>query len=288
MPSDSDMNLGELKKTVKDRISAVVDAREADAVTRVIMENVLNLNPTALALSFSRPVETGAASAILRIADRFVNGEPIQYILGSAYFHGLTLVVRKGVLIPRPETSALVDIICDSVRNQKDLNILDVGCGSGAISVTLARELPFCRVTAVDISEEAVLNTLENCKKLNVDNLTVLRRDILTDGLPDGRYDIIVSNPPYVDQSEMKDMERRVTDYEPHTALFVPDDNPLLFYRSIALDALHCLDAGGKLFFEINPRHSDELKSLLQNNGYRDIEIIRDFEGRNRYVTATL
>lgn len=210
---------------------------------------------------------------------------PLQYILGETRFYGLDLKVRPGVLIPRPETEELVDLIVK--ENQKaDLRVLDLCTGSGAIAVALSRNLPFADITAIDISPTAVEVAKENAANLKT-RINISRQDIFDLLLAPGSFDIIVSNPPYVDESEKAEMEANVVDHEPHEALFVPDDNPLLFYRRIAELAGEALTAGGRLYLEINPRHAADLRDMLIRYGFDNVAILKDIHGRERFATAT-
>lgn len=270
------------------RLTPVVGRREATAMATVIMEDVVGVEKADYIVNGDRTVEPETAERVDWTVRRVVGGEPLQYVVGSAMFHGMRFEVCPGVLIPRPETSALVDIVLDKTGSRRDLSVLDVGTGSGAIAVALARNLPFSDVVAVDNSDVAVRVASANCKRLKAGNVSVMKRDVLKEGLPDGRFDIVVSNPPYVLESEEADMDRRVVDHEPREALFVPDADPLRFYRAIADGSTTRLKKGGCLFFEINPLQADAIGRLLTSLGYDDIEILPDFSGHKRYVTATL
>lgn len=218
------------------------------------------------------------------ILQQLLKDVPLQYILGEAYFYGLKLKVVPGTLIPRPETTELVDLIVKE-NPQADLRVLDLCTGTGAIAVALARNLRFPQITAIDISDVAVKTTLENSRQLKV-KLNVEQGDVFKLTWPKDSFDIIVSNPPYVDESERATMERNVLDYEPAEALFVPDDNPLVFYTRIADIGNESLSAGGRLYFEINPRHAAELSALLAGKGYSDIRVIKDINGKDRFAKA--
>ena len=212
-------------------------------------------------------------------------GEPVQYAVGKARFMGNDFIVTPDVLIPRPETAGLVDMIVDRWGGRSDLDVCDVGTGSGCIAISLARALPFCRVTAIDVSAAAIAVARLNAASLKV-NIDFVEADILTAVPPRGLYDIIVSNPPYVTQSESADMDARVLDYEPGAALFVPDDDPLRFYRAIAAYGRAALKSGGMLYFEINQNFPDQTVALLESKGFIDVAARRDFKGNYRYVSA--
>ena len=218
-----------------------------------------------------------------------VNHMPVQYVLGKAWFCDLELMVAPGVLIPRPETELLIAEITEKHRAEASLNILDIGTGSGAIAVTLAKRMKNSPVTAIDISEKALTIAATNAKNNNV-SIEFIKMDILDEAahpkLP--QFNIIVSNPPYVKESEKSLMKRNVLDYEPAEALFVTDANPLLFYRTIARFAkMHLLDSG-ELWLEINESESTGVKSLMMNNGFTEIQVYKDFNGKDRIVSAIL
>ena len=215
-----------------------------------------------------------------------MTGEPVQYVLGEADFGGKTFLVEPGVLIPRPETYEL----CEWVLEERGINILDIGTGSGCIAITLALGIPEAKVTAWDISDKALKIAAENAKRANV-NVSFEQVDILAP-LPFTlhpsplTYDIIVSNPPYILNKERARMERNVLDYEPELALFVPDDDPLLFYHAIARYAIRVLKPDGRLFFEINPLCINDLQQMLNNEGFSHTEVRNDQFDKQRFIKA--
>lgn len=257
---------------------------EAKAIIRLIFHHLKGWNATDMVINEARPISDVTVSRIGEIVDRLMKDEPIQYIVGEAYFYGMDLDVAPGVLIPRPETEELVDRIVKD-NGVSDLHVLDVGTGSGCIAIALARNLPFPVVDAVDISEKALDIAKGNARKLKA-AVNFSRQDIFKFTSDSASLDIIVSNPPYIDESEKVSMEANVLDYEPHEALFVPDDDPLKYYKRIAAIGIEALKPGGKLYFEINPRHASELKSMLQRMGYEDVEISLDIHGKQRFITA--
>lgn len=275
-----------IKNSLVARLTPAVGDREARAMAALILEDAAGADKIRIALNPDKQVEPETERRIDKIAERVIAGEPLQYILGIAEFHGLRIGVRPGVLIPRPETSGLVDMIVRDYDGRADLRVLDVCTGSGAIALALARNLPFCEVTAVDVSPTALEVAADNAATLKVNNIRLIEADVLKMQLPDGPYDIIVSNPPYVDNSERADMDARVLDHEPALALFVPDSDPLLFYRHIAKSALNVLKPGGHIYFELNPRHAREVARLLESLNYEDVMTQRDFTGRMRYAVA--
>ena len=223
-------------------------------------------------------------SEIDDILKRLMAYEPIQYITGEARFHGMNLKVKPGVLIPREETDELVDLVIDENKNREDLEILDVCSGSGAIAIALARNLPFSKVTGVDFSPVAIEMANENAILLKT-KVSFLQEDIF-DWSPVCSYDIIVSNPPYVLDKESLNMEPNVLDYEPHEAIFVRDDEPLVFYERIADIAKGSLKQKGRLYFEINPLTSEPLKNMIDKKGFDEVNLLKDSFGKTRFLTA--
>ena len=218
--------------------------------------------------------------------ERLVSGEPFQYVMGQTEFCGLPFKVTPAVLIPRPETEELVTSIIAENAGRTGLSVLDIGTGSGAIAVTLAKKLPGAMVTALDVSDDALAVASENAEANNV-SVSFLKFDILGDAALPGRYDLIVSNPPYVPERDKAVMHRNVLEHEPALALFVPDDRPLLFYEAIAEKAVTALNAGGRLYLETYEDYHPELKQLLENYGFVNIESRHDLFGRSRFVVAT-
>lgn len=214
-------------------------------------------------------------------------GKPIQYILGEADFYGLKLKVNEHVLIPRQETEELVHLIIK--ENKGNINILDIGTGSGCIAIALKKNLPDASLNALDVSEKALHVAKENAKKNKVD-IHFIHQDILNaEGFSsEDKFDVIVSNPPYVRHLEKVEMHKNVLDYEPHTALFVEDDNPLLFYEAIAKFALKYLKTEGKIYFEINEYLAEETKELLQKKGFRNLLLIKDMNDKKRILRGNL
>lgn len=280
------MTIGELKKYLIQKLSDAVGISEAQAMTRVIFEDVIGVDWVSTAVNPDRAIEDETLRKVDEVANEVLNGRPLQYVIGSAMFQGMRFTVNPSVLIPRPETSGLVDWIVDTLESAKDLSIIDVGTGSGAIAIALARRLPYSCVTAIDISQQALDIANVNIRNLKASNVKTRQWDILTNSFPQGMYDVVVSNPPYVLESEKANMDARVLDYEPATALFVPDGNPILFYRAIAEAALKQLNPKGWVFFEINPSQVKNLVTLMESLGFDEVEAQRDFAGRYRYLKA--
>lgn len=278
------------------RLTGIYPVTEAQAVVRLLLEELAGLSLADIYVGGIDRLDDAQRQQIERAMARLEEGEPIQYVLGRASFCGRSFAVAPGVLIPRPETEELCRLIIDT-HPSESLNILDIGTGSGCIAITLALEMPDAEVEAVDISPEALAIAEANAARLGA-KVSFHQYDILSaDSPPLGsgwewvapstpKYDIIVSNPPYICERERADMERNVLDYEPHTALFVPDDDPLLFYRAIGQKALTMLAPGGILCFEINPLYCDQLIELLRSQGYCEVEAVSDSFGKRRFVTA--
>ena len=215
---------------------------------------------------------------------RLQKNEPIQYIRGYAEFGGRNFRVAPGVLIPRPETAELVSLIVK--ENPDARRLLDIGTGSGCIAISLSKSLPGARVDAWDISEEALTIARKNNEELDA-QVTFCRQDVFSaDGMQSGSYDIIVSNPPYVTETEKREMEANVLDWEPELALFVPDEDPLRFYRRIAELGRELLRPDGKLYFEINQAYGQDMIRMIEMNQYRDVRVIKDIFGKDRILTA--
>ena len=264
-------------------LAGVAEPREVQAMIRIICEDVFNYDPVDVALRQESELPDFAAERISDIISRLRRHEPLQYIVGTALFHGHKFKVTPAVLIPRPETEQLVDLIVDE-NTASDLRVLDMGTGSGCIAISLARALKFAQVDAFDISQDALAVARENAADLKV-KVRLFQSDMLAPQ-PAARYDIIVSNPPYICWSERESMERNVLDYEPGQALFVPDNDPLLFYKVIAPYAAQSLERGGRLYLEINQRFGNEVKRLLEDCGLDEVRIIEDSFGRVRFAAA--
>ena len=279
------MILKEAIEQLKNGLAGVAEPQEAQAMIRVICEDVFNYDQVDVALRQESELPAFAQERITDIIMRLQRHEPLQYIVGEARFHGHKFKVTPAVLIPRPETEQLVDLIIDE-NPGSDLRVLDMGTGSGCIALSLARALKFAQVDALDISRDALAVARENAVALKCTGVRFFESDMLAPQ-PSAHYDIIVSNPPYICWSEREAMDRNVKDYEPGQALFVPDNDPLLFYKAIAPYAAQSLERGGRLYLEINRRFGTEVKRLLEDNGFDEVRIIEDSFGNPRFATAT-
>ena len=263
-------------------------ATEGYALYRMVMEECFGLTHTDILLGKDSQISEENQTRLLKITSRLLKNEPVQYILGYTYFCGHKFVVRPGVLIPRPETELLVQKateLCHSIDGIATPEVLDIGTGSGCIAVSMA--LAGCHVTAMDISEDALGIAMENAANLNAE-VVFMHENILQPSHTDKQWNIIVSNPPYICLHEAEDMERNVLDYEPHNALFVPDTDPLIFYRAIASYAMSHLSPDGWLCMEINQAYAYEMKSLLSSFGFKDVTISQDQYGKDRIAYAHL
>ena len=278
------------------QLTQVYDDYEAKAIARMVYEVRFGLMPSDLFIGKDTQLSTDDQKLLAEITQRLLTGEPIQYVLGEAEFGGRTFHVEPGVLIPRPETYELCQWIMEERRGKKEegrnTSILDIGTGSGCIACTLAAELADAEVTAWDISDDALRIATENAKRNNVhvsiEKVDVLNTSLLNRERPATGLDIIVSNPPYICNKERATMERNVLEHEPELALFVPDDDPLLFYRTIARFAAKALNPGGALYFEINPLYVSEMQQMLSKEGFSHTEIRNDQFGKQRFTKSCL
>lgn len=261
---------------------------EGYALYRLVMEECFGLTHTDILLGKDNQISEENQARLLEITGRLLKNEPVQYVLGYADFCGHRFAVRPGVLIPRPETELLVQKALElgyGMEGVTEPEALDIGTGSGCIAVSMA--LAGCRVTAMDISEEAIGIAMQNATTLNAE-VVFVHENILQPSRTAQQWHVIVSNPPYICLHEAEAMERNVLDYEPHNALFVPDTDPLIFYRAIASYAMSHLSAGGWLCLEINQAYPDEMERLLSSFGFKDVTIQKDQYGKDRIAYAHL
>ena len=262
--------------------------REAKAVIRYLLEVGYGLSMADIISGAAESIPSDEMGKKLR---RLLNGEPVQYVVGKAEFGGRIFRVTSDVLIPRPETYELCQWLEEEERGkrkeERDFSILDIGTGSGCIAITLALDMPQAKVEAWDISADALTVARENAQELKA-NVKFELVDVLSSLPAQGGlgWVSIISNPPYICQKEAAEMEQHVLDHEPHQALFVPDGDPLLFYRAIANYGNKALQKNGQLYFEINPAYYQELTKMLDEMGYSEIETRKDLFGRNRMIKA--
>ncbi len=266
----------------------IYGAREAAQIARMVLDEVCGV-------SFTQLVADPDKECVLEELDSIVkdisSGRPIQYIIGEADFCSMRLNVREGVLIPRPESEELIQWIVSEAKGDErilDKRILDIGTGSGALAIALSCALSNSDVTALDLSREALEIARENGAKY-APRVKFLEGDALlgVEKFVEGEFDIILSNPPYIPQREMDDMRQNVVDFEPHLALFVPDDDPLLFYRRIARSAKELLREGGKLYYEIHENFAQETARMVESEGFVDVQIRHDINDKARMICAS-
>lgn len=286
MDNNQEITLKSLIAELRAVLDPVLGSRESSATVDFIFECLKGWNKTDLILHSDHTVSDYLTGKARKAAARVAAGEPVQYVFSRARFYGMDFKVTPDVLIPRPETAMLVDEIVDENSSRQDLRVLDLGTGSGCIAIALSRNLPFSQVTAVDFSTGALAVARDNATALHA-RVKFVQADMLCDSFH-SPWDIIVSNPPYVLESEKASMEANVLDYEPHSALFVPDSDPLRFYRAIARIAASGLAPGGRLYLEINPLCADTLAAILKSEGLTDIRISKDLDNRRRFISASL
>lgn len=278
---------------IRDAVAPLYDAREARSIALAAVSELAGIPVAALLTDPEAPLDIAALDTAV---ERLAAGCPLQYVTGGAEFFGRRFAVREGVLIPRPETEELTDWILRHERSrvpeadsgpERPTAILDVGTGSGCIAATLALELPCAKLYAADRSETALATAAENCRALGA-RVTLRRADALADlaeVFPE-RFDIVVSNPPYVPASDRASMHANVREYEPAEALFVPDNDPLVFYRAIARAGRRMLRPGGRLYFEIYAPYADAVRRLLDDEGYTRTRIRTDLSGKPRMTCS--
>lgn len=285
------MTISNLKSNFIHALSGIYPSEEIESFFNILAQEFLNLSRIQIALDRDQFVSTEKVEKIKTATERLKMYEPIQYIVGDTEFFGLTFKVNPNTLIPRPETEELVQYIINDVselkNNSNHVELLDIGTGSGCIAISLAKNLQNSKVSAMDVSSEALKIANENACENKV-NITFLEQDILLCKALPGKYDIIVSNPPYVRELEKEWMQPNVLKHEPELALFVKDSDPLIFYRKIAELSRDSLKPNGKLFFEINEYLGEEMTELLVGLGFRDIEVKKDIFEKDRMLKCGL
>jgi len=277
------VTLAELQKNYRDKLSEIYDEREARAITKIVLEKVLELQTHKISLERFRLLTSHQQDLLNKILERLFTHEPVQYVLQEADFCGLKFKVNSSVLIPRPETEELVEWVASEFRTTDlGFRILDIGSGSGCIPVSLAKRNSNIIIEGLDISEDA-LKVAEENSHIHQANVKFKKLDILNENLPDDYYDVIVSNPPYISLSEKNSLAENVLKYEPHLALFATEDD-LIFYKRIAEQAAKALKPNGKLFLEINAAKGEEVKRILAQNNFKNIELRKDMSGKDRMV----
>lgn len=279
------MTVNELKQEILTSLTPVVGRAEATAMMREIFYAVKKYSPSDIVIYGERTVLPETQSLVSGWIDKVIGGWPLQYLIGRAHFMGMDLKVTPAVLIPRPETEQIVDRITDDYGSRQGLRVADIGTGSGCIAIALAKALPFAEVTAIDVSADALNVARENADEQHV-TINFKQEDALSLAPETAAFDIIVSNPPYIAEHERAEMEPRVYEHEPETALFVPDNEPLELYTAISVWAMTALAPGGTLYFEINPLYTDELRRLFARDGWSTVDIFRDYKGNYRFAVC--
>lgn len=282
VPSNS---VKDIRNYYCEQLCSIYDKDESNAMILILLEHYFNIDRVKMALEPNLRLSESEMLKIHFAVKDLLKSKPIQYIIGETEFCDLKFKVNENVLIPRPETSEMVGIIANSHHQSAVSKILDIGTGSGCIAISLAKAFPKSQVYAMDISEEALKVAKENAINNNV-NVTFIQDDILTPTqiLTQTEFDIIVSNPPYVRELEKSEMRDNVLKWEPHNALFVSDDDPLIFYRKILEFASTHLNDNGEVWFEINEFLGKEMTSLCRRFGFSDVKIFKDFRDKERFM----
>lgn len=272
--------------SIRERLSPIYQQPEIESLIAIIFDHVCGYSKTEMIMHRNQLLSATEADQINLIVSRLLRQEPIQYILGEAHFYGLKLWVNPSVLIPRSETEELVDLIVRSTKMSCP-KIFDLGTGSGCIAIALQKNISGSEVWACDLSNEALAVAANNAKQHYAD-VQFFECDILSGlncvDLP--MFDVLVSNPPYVLQREKQIMNKNVTEYEPHKALFVSDDDPLVFYRAISRIGMQMLTVGGKVYFEINEAYGGAMIELMGEAGYKEVILHQDLQGKDRIIEA--
>lgn len=281
------MRLQEAKQVLKQKLAQQIEAVELNSLLAMLLEHITGWNQVQQAVNKETSLTPSQQTQLNSFTEELLSGKPIQYIIGQAWFMGELYKVNENVLIPRPETEELVEWIVEyaNIKNNP-LKIIDIGTGSGCIAIALKKLVPTSTITGLDISGKALEVAKENAANLNA-SIEWLQEDILmSTSIPD-TYDIIVSNPPYIPIKEIANMQEQVKDFEPNIALFVLNEDPLVFYKAIARLGKQCLTPNGQLFFEIHYDQGKNILALLDEMGYH-AELRKDLFGKNRMVRASL
>ncbi len=281
------MTVKELQEKLYKMLLPVHGKEESNAMIYRLFEHYLGFNRPLIVIEREKTISRQKSATIMKAAAKLAENVPLQYITGKAFFLDFSVRVNRYTLIPRPETEEMVLIAAHLLTNKPPKNILDIGTGSGCIAIAMKRQFPSSQTVAIDISKKALQLASANAQNNSAD-IEFIQADILKSanfpGFP--QFDFIISNPPYVRESEKIGINSNVLDYEPHRALFVPDHDPLRFYRAIGLFAGRHLTGSGMLMVEINEKLGNETVALFQSQGFTHTELRKDFRGRDRFVTA--
>jgi release factor glutamine methyltransferase len=285
------MTIEEARKEVNNSIATIYEKSEVDNITEIVMEHITRWSRPERILNKEIPLSFTQKKLLSQIILRLQQYEPIQYLINEAWFAGMIFYVDKNVLIPRPETEELLDWIVKDVRSETTnvKKVLDVGTGSGCIAIALKNKIPNAEIWGCDVSDEAL-----NVARMNADALNATIDFVPLDFLDSGQrkqlpqVDILVSNPPYVPQSDKNEMKKNVLEFEPAAALFVPDNDSLVFYNAIADFGKEKLNDKGNIYVEINESLGDQVKNLFQSKGYSSVELKKDLQGKDRMIKVSL
>lgn len=279
------MFLSEIKSLFKESLISLYPKEEIESIFSIAVEYTLKYSKTDIHQNLHKNIQPEAEKKVLEILFRLKKCEPVQYITGITEFYGLKFFVEQGVLIPRQETEMLVDLFLKENDRKKCTNIIDLCTGSGCIAISVAKNLVNAIVTANDISGKSLVIAKRNAEE-NKCEIQFIQDDILQPNAIYNKYDCIISNPPYVRHSEKKNMHKNVLEYEPAQALFVEDNDPLIFYKAIALFAQNHLISGGKIYLEINEFLMKETKEYFENSDFHEVQIMKDLENKHRFLLA--
>ncbi len=280
------MSVADILKIYREQLRLIYNTAETRNITNMVMEAVLELNTLQLEMSRYQLLTTHQQTLLHNYLQRLMQHEPVQYVLGKADFMGMQLNVNSATLIPRPETEELVHWAAQCCGKQFKGTILDIGTGSGCIAIGLKKLLPTASVFACDISNAALEIATQNAHIQHTE-ITFFQLDILSSSTPPLNFNVIISNPPYIPENEQHQMAKNVVNFEPHSALFTPNAQALIFYEQIiAKCAAGMLQKNGKLFFETHYQHAEAVKLLMENTGFESTEIKTDFFGKNRMVSG--
>ena len=283
----SSNELGSAVAYFKNELASFYDKSELESMLYILFQHYFGVTTTDIVINKDRKLSESDLLLVIYAVKELKKYKPLAYIIGEWEFFGFSFFVNKHVLIPRPETEELVQLIINDYDNRPPNNILDIGSGSGCIALSLKHYFKNATVTAWDISDEALKVIDKNAKNLQLE-IEIQKVDALSNPEVKVKYDVIVSNPPYITNKEQAQMHSNVLDYEPHLALFVPNENPLLFYEKIADIAVKHLTENGSLYVEINEQFGDEVALLFNKKGFNKVEIIKDINDKNRMVKAVL
>jgi release factor glutamine methyltransferase len=282
------MTIDDARRNIIEATRQLYELDEASNIAELLMENITKLSRSERIIKGNESLSTPQKRLLQSLISRLQQHEPIQYIIHEAWFAGMRFYVDRNVLIPRPETEELVEWVAKELKSQKSkIKILDIGTGSGCIAIALKKKMPGIEMWACDVSDEAL-----NVARLNADTLHATIDFVPVNFLDTNQrkqlpvVDVIVSNPPYVPKSETKKMKKNVVEYEPSTALFVPDNDPMIFYKAIAEFGMEKLSKGGSIYAEICEDYAEQAKDLFLSKGYQTIELKKDLQGKDRMIKA--